>query len=219
MCDVWPFVPVLTDPLQGRRAEVWHWWTIICHHPGKPQCRTSQERFVCNWASVTVLQCNLIARLILNLCVSVFDAYMKLSGYEMEETIKRETSGSLKDLLLAVGKKLHNSPLQTGSVVRFSRVGDFHWLIMTHFQSLPVFCFSFKVKCARSVPAYFAETLYYSMKVRRQRYLKAGSQPSIFNAMFNLCKVSCSNTLKCQQNAKSIAAKKKCSNLQHHWGF
>ncbi|XP_017263162.1 annexin A5b [Kryptolebias marmoratus] len=52
----------------------------------------------------------------------VFDAYMKLSGYEMEESIKRETSGGLRDLLLAV------------------------------------------VKCARSVPAYFAETLYYSMK-------------------------------------------------------
>ncbi|GLD74864.1 annexin A10 isoform X1 [Lates japonicus] len=52
----------------------------------------------------------------------VFDAYMKLSGYEMEESISRETSGGLRDLLLAV------------------------------------------VKCARSVPAYFAETLYYSMK-------------------------------------------------------
>lgn len=52
----------------------------------------------------------------------VFDAYMKMAGYEMEETIKRETSGNLKDLLLAV------------------------------------------VKCARNVPAYFAETLYYSMK-------------------------------------------------------
>lgn len=52
----------------------------------------------------------------------VFDAYMKLSGYEMEESIKRETSGGLRDLLLAV------------------------------------------VKCARSVPGYFAETLYYAMK-------------------------------------------------------
>uniref|UniRef100_A0A3B3CYR9 Annexin n=1 Tax=Oryzias melastigma TaxID=30732 RepID=A0A3B3CYR9_ORYME len=52
----------------------------------------------------------------------VFDAYMKMSGYEMEESIQRETSGSLRDLLLAV------------------------------------------VKCARSVPAYFAETLYYAMK-------------------------------------------------------
>nr|XP_020447451.1 annexin A5-like isoform X1 [Monopterus albus] len=52
----------------------------------------------------------------------VFDAYMKLSGFQIEETIKRETSGTLKELLLAV------------------------------------------VKCARSVPAYLAETLYKSMK-------------------------------------------------------
>uniref|UniRef100_A0A671YT99 Annexin n=1 Tax=Sparus aurata TaxID=8175 RepID=A0A671YT99_SPAAU len=37
----------------------------------------------------------------------VFDAYMKLSGYEMEESIKRETSGPLRDLLLAVGTRLH----------------------------------------------------------------------------------------------------------------
>ncbi|KAG7270657.1 hypothetical protein CRUP_032176 [Coryphaenoides rupestris] len=53
---------------------------------------------------------------------AVFDAYTKLAGFEMEESIKRETSGNLENLLLAV------------------------------------------VKCARSVPAYFAETLYYSMK-------------------------------------------------------
>ncbi|XP_046901332.1 annexin A5b [Hypomesus transpacificus] len=52
----------------------------------------------------------------------VFDAYMKLSGYQIEESIKRETSGNLENLLLAV------------------------------------------VKCARSVPAYFAETLYNSLK-------------------------------------------------------
>ncbi|KAJ0050881.1 hypothetical protein NL108_009315, partial [Boleophthalmus pectinirostris] len=54
----------------------------------------------------------------------VFDAYMKISGFEMEESIQRETSGHLRDLLLAV------------------------------------------VKCARSVPSYFAETLYYALKAR-----------------------------------------------------
>ncbi|XP_048826349.1 annexin A5-like [Brienomyrus brachyistius] len=52
----------------------------------------------------------------------VFDAYMKLSGYEIEESIQRETSGSLRALMLAV------------------------------------------VKCARSVPAYFAECLFHSMQ-------------------------------------------------------
>uniref|UniRef100_A0A3B4AY23 Annexin n=1 Tax=Periophthalmus magnuspinnatus TaxID=409849 RepID=A0A3B4AY23_9GOBI len=52
----------------------------------------------------------------------VFDAYMKMSGFEIEESIQRETSGNLRALLLAV------------------------------------------VKCARSIPAYFAESLYYAMK-------------------------------------------------------
>ncbi|KAI5088048.1 annexin A5, partial [Silurus meridionalis] len=47
---------------------------------------------------------------------------MKLSGFQIEESITRETSGHLKELLLAV------------------------------------------VKCARSVPAYLAECLYYAMK-------------------------------------------------------
>ncbi|XP_061107940.1 annexin A5a [Conger conger] len=52
----------------------------------------------------------------------VFVAYKKLSGYEIEESIERETSGGLQDLLLAV------------------------------------------VKCTRSVPAYFAESLYHTMR-------------------------------------------------------
>lgn len=46
-----------------------------------------------------------LSKLILHPCVAVFDAYMKLAGFEMEESIKRETSGGLRDLLLAVGTK------------------------------------------------------------------------------------------------------------------
>lgn len=60
-----------------------------------------------------VVQFHITARHIVNLCVSVFEAYTKLSGYEIEESIKRETSGNLKDLLLAVGTNLHN-PESTG---------------------------------------------------------------------------------------------------------
>ncbi|XP_051558340.1 annexin A5-like [Myxocyprinus asiaticus] len=52
----------------------------------------------------------------------VFEEYRKLSGYEIEESIQRETLGGLRDVLLAV------------------------------------------VKCARSVPAYFAESLYNALK-------------------------------------------------------
>uniref|UniRef100_A0A8C1R983 Annexin n=1 Tax=Cyprinus carpio TaxID=7962 RepID=A0A8C1R983_CYPCA len=52
----------------------------------------------------------------------VFEEYRKLSGYEIEESIQRETSGTLQEVLLAV------------------------------------------VKCARSVPGYFADSLYSAMK-------------------------------------------------------
>ncbi|EMP38570.1 Annexin A5 [Chelonia mydas] len=52
----------------------------------------------------------------------VFDKYMTISGFQIEETIDRETSGDLEKLLLAI------------------------------------------VKCVRSVPAYFAESLFYAMK-------------------------------------------------------
>ncbi|KAH1170513.1 hypothetical protein KIL84_001498 [Mauremys mutica] len=52
----------------------------------------------------------------------VFDRYMTISGFQIEETIDRETSGDLEKLLLAI------------------------------------------VKCVRSVPAYFAESLFYAMK-------------------------------------------------------
>uniref|UniRef100_A0A4W6FYN9 Annexin n=2 Tax=Lates calcarifer TaxID=8187 RepID=A0A4W6FYN9_LATCA len=52
----------------------------------------------------------------------VFDAYKKISGSDIEDSIKGETTGNLEDLLLAV------------------------------------------VKCARSVPEFFAERLYKSMR-------------------------------------------------------
>lgn len=52
----------------------------------------------------------------------VFEEYRKLSGFEIEESIQRETSGTLQEVLLAV------------------------------------------VKCARSLPGYFADSLYGAMK-------------------------------------------------------
>lgn len=61
------------------------------------------------------------------ICVSVFDAYMKLSGYEIEESIKRETSGSLKDLLLAVGKKTTLSSMWICSVL------NCFWIFINYF--------------------------------------------------------------------------------------
>lgn len=84
---------------------------------------------------------------------------MKLSGYEIEESINRETSGHLKELLLAVGKKWQYG-LDCRLIVVQLLKGC--WLCIV---DLFLVLFFPKVKCARSVPMYFAETLYHSMKV------------------------------------------------------
>ncbi|KAG9480187.1 annexin A5 [Eleutherodactylus coqui] len=78
---------------------------------GELKWGTDEEKFI------TILGTRSIAHL-----RKVFDKYMTISGYQMEESIGRETSGNLQQLLLAI------------------------------------------VKCVRSVPAYFADTLYHAMK-------------------------------------------------------
>ncbi|XP_039921242.1 annexin A5 [Hirundo rustica] len=83
----------------------------VLFRAGELKWGTDEEKFI------TILGTRSISHL-----RRVFDKYMTISGFQIEETIDRETSGDLEKLLLAV------------------------------------------VKCIRSVPAYFAETLYYSMK-------------------------------------------------------
>ncbi|XP_064200501.1 annexin A5a isoform X1 [Anguilla rostrata] len=78
---------------------------------GEEKCGTDEEKFI-----------SILGNRSTEHLRKVFDAYKKLSGYDIEDSIERETSGSLQDLLLAV------------------------------------------VKCTRSVPAYFAESLYHSMR-------------------------------------------------------
>ncbi|XP_020637120.3 annexin A5 [Pogona vitticeps] len=78
---------------------------------GELKWGTDEEKFI------TILGTRSVSHL-----RKVFDKYMTISGFQIEETIDRETSGALEKLLLAI------------------------------------------VKCVRSVPAYFAESLYYAMK-------------------------------------------------------
>lgn len=78
---------------------------------GEMKWGTDEEKFI------TILGTRSYAHL-----RKVFDKYMTISGYQIEESIGRETSGHLEKLLLGV------------------------------------------VKCARSIPRYFAETLYQAMK-------------------------------------------------------
>ncbi|XP_075472191.1 annexin A5 [Ascaphus truei] len=78
---------------------------------GEEKWGTDEEKFI------TILGTRSVTHL-----RKVFDKYMTISGFQIEESIDRETSGHLEKLLLAV------------------------------------------VKSARSVPGYFAETLYDAMK-------------------------------------------------------
>ncbi|XP_053559581.1 annexin A5 isoform X2 [Bombina bombina] len=78
---------------------------------GELKWGTDEEKFI------TILGTRSVAHL-----RRVFDRYMTISGYQIEESIDRETSGHLEKLLLAI------------------------------------------VKSVRSVPGYFAETLYKAMK-------------------------------------------------------
>lgn len=41
----------------------------------------------------------------------MFDEYRKISGREIEDSIKREMSGSLEDVFLAVGESLPHASL------------------------------------------------------------------------------------------------------------
>uniref|UniRef100_A0A8C6KIE5 Annexin n=1 Tax=Nothobranchius furzeri TaxID=105023 RepID=A0A8C6KIE5_NOTFU len=78
---------------------------------GEGKCGTDEEKFI------TILGNRSEEHL-----RRVFDAYKKISGSDIEESIKGETTGNLEDLMLAI------------------------------------------VKCVKSVPGYFAESLYKSMR-------------------------------------------------------
>ncbi len=48
-----------------------------------------------------------------NVFSAVFEEYRKLSGYEIEESIQKETSGTLQEVLLAVGKTYRHKHTHT----------------------------------------------------------------------------------------------------------
>ncbi len=50
-----------------------------------------------------------------NVFSAVFEEYRKLSGYEIEESIQKETSGTLQEVLLAVGKTYRHKRTHTNT--------------------------------------------------------------------------------------------------------
>lgn len=62
----------------------------------------------------------------------VFDKYMTISGFQVEETIDRETSGNLEQLLLAVVKSIRSIPAYLAETLYYAMKGagtDDHTLI------------------------------------------------------------------------------------------
>ncbi len=50
---------------------------------------------------------------------AVFEEYRKLSGYEIEESIQKETSGTLQEILLAVGKTDTHAHTHTPLAIKY----------------------------------------------------------------------------------------------------
>ena len=53
----------------------------------------------------------------------VFDKYMTISGFHIEETIDRETSGNLEQLLLAVVKSIRSIPAYLAETLYYAMKG------------------------------------------------------------------------------------------------
>lgn len=53
----------------------------------------------------------------------VFDKYMTISGFQIEETIDRETSGNLEQLLLAVVKSIRSIPAYLAETLYYAMKG------------------------------------------------------------------------------------------------
>uniref|UniRef100_A0A8C9SKL5 Annexin n=1 Tax=Scleropages formosus TaxID=113540 RepID=A0A8C9SKL5_SCLFO len=95
----------------------------------------------------------------------VFEAYMKLSGYEIEESIQRETSGSLRSLLLAVAKCARSVPAYLAECLYHSMKGlgtDDHTLIRIMVSRSEVDMLDIRAQFRRM----FAKSLHHMISVR-----------------------------------------------------
>lgn len=73
----------------------------------------------------------------------VFDKYMTISGFQIEETIDRETSGNLEQLLLAVVKSIRSIPAYLAETLYYAMKGagtDDHTLIKSWCPGVRLIC-------------------------------------------------------------------------------
>uniref|UniRef100_A0A8C5XQK7 Annexin n=1 Tax=Microcebus murinus TaxID=30608 RepID=A0A8C5XQK7_MICMU len=93
----------------------------------------------------------------------VFDKYMTISGFQIEETIDRETSGNLEQLLLAVVKSIRSIPAYLAETLYYAMKGagtDDHTLIRVMVSRSEVDLFNIRKEFRKN----FATSLYSMIK-------------------------------------------------------
>nr|XP_012418248.1 PREDICTED: annexin A5 isoform X3 [Odobenus rosmarus divergens] len=93
----------------------------------------------------------------------VFDKYMTISGFQIEETIDRETSGNLEQLLLAVVKSIRSIPAYLAETLYYAMKGagtDDHTLIRIVVSRSEIDLFNIRKEFRKN----FATSLYSMIK-------------------------------------------------------
>lgn len=93
----------------------------------------------------------------------VFDKYMTISGFQIEETIDRETSGNLEQLLLAVVKSIRSIPAYLAETLYYAMKGagtDDHTLIRVIVSRSEIDLFNIRKEFRKN----FATSLYSMIK-------------------------------------------------------
>uniref|UniRef100_A0A8I6A6E5 Annexin n=1 Tax=Rattus norvegicus TaxID=10116 RepID=A0A8I6A6E5_RAT len=93
----------------------------------------------------------------------VFDKYMTISGFQIEETIDRETSGNLENLLLAVVKSIRSIPAYLAETLYYAMKGagtDDHTLIRVIVSRSEIDLFNIRKEFRKN----FATSLYSMIK-------------------------------------------------------
>uniref|UniRef100_A0A8C9SHU8 Annexin n=1 Tax=Scleropages formosus TaxID=113540 RepID=A0A8C9SHU8_SCLFO len=140
----------------------------VCLRVGDGVCPSSQDLFAAGEAKVGTDEekfINILGNRSFEHLRKVFEAYMKLSGYEIEESIQRETSGSLRSLLLAVAKCARSVPAYLAECLYHSMKGlgtDDHTLIRIMVSRSEVDMLDIRAQFRRM----FAKSLHHMISVR-----------------------------------------------------
>lgn len=160
-----------TGSLPGRREEVWHRWTNVRHHPGKQKLWASKERCVCVCVFWGLSQTGKRGRS--RNPELLFQCLMPTWSC-LDTRWRRASRGKPPD------------PWGTSCWPWVGRVPVLTSLPLSGGKDYNNIVSPFSVKCARSVPTYFAETLYYSMKVGQdKRCCLSAVVVTVYNLIIN----------------------------------